>query len=755
MHEARRPTHAEGRHNGHITQLHLPPPHHLDNSQLVGPTPGDTDLLTHRPVSCSKVNTTQGEPHNPQTLAISRPQDIQPACYTQEDNNAGGAASHAQHAPPGGLIELCPSIGYSSGLDSRISAGPRPRGANTHDAEGMEPTNDCTPPQLASILKDESADHHHLGTYAQASSATPIGLPQANSTPAPCRNPPYHAWPYPAPWMDADTAALYDSARMAVLEDEPLPRLDHTTSLVIQAWESAATGHPSDEMVLRGIKRGFSTQYCGPPVLTPTAAYNHQSAVNYPAHIDAYVEKEIAEAALSGPYDKPPFTPWFVSSPMMTRDKSGGDERRVIVDLSFPEGGINQFIAPHLFDGQDAIHNLPTITSAVSTIAITPPGEIHMAVIDLSRAYRQFPVTPLDWPLLGISWRERWSFDRRLPFGCRMSSYIMQSIAEFITRALDVKRVRAYMYLDDILIISPTRIIGDRDFQTVITLLGELGLTVATHKLQPPSPVVTWLGINIDVDANQLSIPTSKLGQIKDCMARAAERSYISKKQLQRLIGLANHLAKVVRAARTFICRLLAALRASSTDRIRVTEGIKADLAWYARYLSTFNGRAIIPAERVVLRIWADACLKGAGASDGDRYYEHSFTHAFSAAHHIAQLEGLNCLAAIRVLVGKAQAGGTIEVMCDNRPSVDAFTSGRARDEVLAASARALWYHAASVDVDIRFTHVPGEEMALPDALSRASVDAAGRARADHLIRKLSLRRVRVRGADFNYKSFL
>ena len=237
-------------------------------------------------------------------------------------------------------------------------------------------------------------------------------------------------------------------------------------------------------------------------------------------------------------------------------------------------------------------------------------------------------------------------------------------------------------------------------------------------------------------------------------MAVAARRPYITLKYLQWLICLANHLAMVVRAARTFICRLLAALRAAGTSNIRVTKEVRADLAWFARYLAHYNGKAIIPVDRVVKRIWADACLKGAGSSDGDRYYEHIFFPGFAAAHHIVHLEAVNCLAAVRTFVDHTCAGGTIEVMCGNRPSVKAFTYGRAHDTVLAACARTLWYHATHTDVSLVFTHVLGEAMALPDALSRESVDAAGRAQADALISLLAHTQVSARRADFNYKSF-
>ena len=565
----------------------------------------------------------------------------------------------------------------------------------------------------------------------------------------------YKGWPFPARSVSGPTGALYDAARSAFTRDTPHPRVDHTTDLLIDIWVRESTGHPADQLVLDGLRFGFPIQYKGPPVVTPTAKYNHHSAEAYSTYVDKYMDKETSLGALDGPYEAPPFVPWFVASPLMTREKDGGDGRRIIVDLSFPEGGINKYIAPHVFNGGDATHNLPTITSAVETIAATCPGDIHLAVVDLSRAYRQFPVHPLDWPLLGIYWKGAWSFDRRLPFGSRMSSYIMQTIAEFLVRALATRGIHAHMYLDDIIIVSTSKDIAMREYRDTIKLLGDLGLTVAPNKIQPPAPAVRWLGIWIDVSLNQLSIPEGKLTQIKNCMATAARRKFITKKHLQRLIGLANHVAKIVRAARIFICRILAALRASTTDNILVTPAIRADLAWYARYLADYNGRAIIPARRVVRRVWADACLKGAGASDGSAYYEHTFTRDLAANHIIAHLEALNCVAAARTFISVADAGGTVEIFCDNRPSVDAFTSGRARDPVLAACTRALWYQAAVTDTDICFTHTPGEKMDLPDALSRAANDQVARRRADRLISSLKLVSTRPPKGAFSYSQFM
>ena len=318
-----------------------------------------------------------------------------------------------------------------------------------------------------------------------------------------------------------------------------------------------------------------------------------------------------------------------------------------------------------------------------------------MSVVDLSRAYRHFPVCPLDWPLLGIVHRDRLYFDRRIPFGSRMSSYIMQSAAQYIVRALGTRKIAAHMYLNDIIIISPTADIAKREYTQTTQLIASLGFEVAQRKLQPPSPCVKWLEIKIDIPNNQLSIPKEKVVQISRCMAAASGRATITKRHLQGVIGLANHLAKIVIAARVFICRILAALRAAQADTIQVGPHIRADLQWFKQYLESYNGRAIIPTNRVVCRIWADACLKGAGASDGSECYMHTFTQEYSEAHNINELDALNCVAAVRTFVKQAHKGGTIEVHCDNKAAVDALTSGRARDQVLAACCRAIWFHAA------------------------------------------------------------
>ena len=565
----------------------------------------------------------------------------------------------------------------------------------------------------------------------------------------------FRGWPFPAPNLGLEAARLYDITRSAKYMNHAGPKQLIKTSLVVEEWDRRATGHADDCWILGSIRYGFPIQYSGPPILETPTHYNHPSANKHADAIREYIRKETSMGALYGPFSAPPFTPWMAVSPLMTREKPDSTERRVIVDLSYPNGGINKFISPHTFNGQPAMHQLPTVDHVVKVIAQMCPGRTQLAVIDLSRAYRQFPVPPTDWPLLGISFEGAIYFDGRIPFGARMSSFAMQSVAGFITRALAKLGIKSFMYLDDIIMISNSPDLATRQYEQAIQMLTSMGLQVAHHKLQPPSREVTWLGIDISLEANTLSIPADKLKVITKCLAAAARQKKITKNHMQSILGYINHLAKVVRAARIFIARLLAALRAAKDDIIDVTTHVKADLGWFSRYLAANNARTIIPHNRTVLRIWADSSLKGGGATDGERCYAYSYPPNITAQHHITQLEALNVLAAVRTFVDTTHAAGTIEVYCDNEASIASYTSGRARDHVLAACCRAMWYHAAQTQTELVFAHTSGESMVLPDALSRSHQHPRHKAKAYILIRDLKLSEIDPSPAVFSYRSFV
>ena len=61
---------------------------------------------------------------------------------------------------------------------------------------------------------------------------------------------------------------------------------------------------------------------------------------------------ELAHGSMIDPFDLPPFMPWTQVSPMMTRPKRNSDNRRVIVNLSYPKyKGVNAGIVKGTYLG--------------------------------------------------------------------------------------------------------------------------------------------------------------------------------------------------------------------------------------------------------------------------------------------------------------------------------------------------------------------------------------------------------------------
>lgn len=218
-------------------------------------------------------------------------------------------------------------------------------------------------------------------------------------------------------------------------------------------------------------------------------------------------------------------------------------------------------------------------------------------------------------------------------------------------------------------------------------------------------------------------------------------REFITRRQLQNVIGSINHLAKAVRYARMFMNKLLDALHEARTYRIMVCDQIRADLNWFHTFLEAYIGKTFIVGGNTILTIEADSCLIGASTTDGQSRYMYTYPSAFKNTHHISQLEALNCLIAVRALVSKEHANSVIEIKCDNLPAISVFQNSCGKGKVMNAIARALWYYVARLNIEIRFTHIPGVDMYVADTLSTAPLSYENEQQA---LRVMSHRNLRI-----------
>lgn len=141
-------------------------------------------------------------------------------------------------------------------------------------------------------------------------------------------------------------------------------------------------------------------------------------------------DTELSWNAIAGPFDHPPFADDFVSSPLQTVPKRGTSTRRVVMDLSFPHGSsVNDGISQDTYLGEHFKLRLPGIDRVVEFI-LEKGRNCLIFKKDLRRAYRQFPVDPKDYNLLGFCYKGKFYFDTRCPFGLRSSAMICQRMTK-------------------------------------------------------------------------------------------------------------------------------------------------------------------------------------------------------------------------------------------------------------------------------------------------------------------------------------
>ena len=551
-------------------------------------------------------------------------------------------------------------------------------------------------------------------------------------------------WPHPAADFTlahggGKYAMIYDKVRATGLPNCMAARIPVPTHLNVDVWRRYLD-HKTDEAdLLQYIQFGFPLGYLGP--VSPTEdAQNHPSATRFPNHIDKFIHAEKEAGALIGPFPHPPFTPWVHLSPLMSRPKAESEKRRVITDLTFPnDRSVNAYIMKNSALGEVRQHTLPSVADLASALKRLGTGA-YLFTVDIARAYKNFNSDPLDWPLLCVRWNGAYYTDLSMPFGARASSCFMQRIANFVTRVLRDEGMEAMMYLDDVVVVAPDHHVATRQYDRVRAFLAELGLPEAIDKAQPPAKVVRWLGVQVNAADMTLSIPHDKVQAALDIVAKYRGARTISKRQLQSLIGTLVHVAKCVEPARIFISRLLQALRACG-DRwyIRVTDDMRADLDWFLEFLGQWNGVSLVPSPDPHKTIYVDACLTGVGASDGKTAYAARVAPDVDPVNNITEIEAANIVIALHTFVTDGDAGGHILVYCDNLPSVQALTSGRAQNPVLAECARAIWMLQAKYAIKVSYSHIAGQENQVADALSRAHTSPAYHQLASEFIKTQNL----------------
>ena len=490
------------------------------------------------------------------------------------------------------------------------------------------------------------------------------------------------------------------------------------SDLKCDTWDQLLV-HYEDSHITQFLRYGWPSSYTAdaPPT---SATHNHPSALAHPSDIDRFLEKELSKQALLGPFPDPPFSPWTQVSPLMTVPKKDSAKKRVIIDLSYPHGAsVNDGVAKNCFQGQEMSYTLPSAADLSSLILSRGPG-CFMWKADLERAYRQLRSDPLDYPLMGIRHKGLTYIDVCPSFGCRGSAAAQQRVAKAVCFLMHNKGHSCLAYVDDFCGVASTFSESLKSFTDFEALCSSLGLKLSPEKTTFPALSLEWLGFKFDAIQMSVTIPESKLQEVRELASTWLYKKTATKRELQVLAGRLLHISHCVLPARKFMARILALLRAAPpTGSIEIDCEARRDVKWFVDFAAESNGRLLITPTLPEIVIECDACLEGAGGFSDTHFYNLRFPPKETQNRHISQLEAINIVTAVNTLIPTDTTHHHVRVVTDNSASVYALNTGRTRDYVLAACSRELWLVAATQGLTITIDHAPGITLVLADALSR------------------------------------
>ena len=454
---------------------------------------------------------------------------------------------------------------------------------------------------------------------------------------------------------------------------------------------------------------------------------NHKGAKDFPRNVQEFLNKEKAYGAILGPFNTNPFACNITISPLNTVPKKGSDERRIILDLSYPKGSsINDDVSKDFYLGEKVELSYPGVDQFVEIIKFKGRNCL-LFKRDLKRAYRQIPIDPGDSSLLGYSFYGKLYFDKVLSFGLRSSAFICQRITSSVTYICKILLLLIVNYLDD-LAGADTPDKAWASFSELGNVLLYCGLEESVEKACTPSTEMVFIGILFNTETMTLKVTPERLAEIRSLVLEWLDKDMATLKELQSLLGKLNFVAHCVKPARIFICRLLNWLHRIqySSNAQPIPLEAKKDLKWWGHFLPLYNGVSMMDLED-----WSnpddilscDACLIGCGGWFEGNFFHCEFPSFIRSQNlHINALELLTIVVAVKMW-GFALKGKKVVVNCDNSTSCKVLNTGFSRDSFLQSCLREICYFAAINEFQIKANLLTSSENRLADFLSRWSLN--------------------------------
>ena len=542
--------------------------------------------------------------------------------------------------------------------------------------------------------------------------------------------------PFPCPSVSPDSTPISSLTRMN--------RRQWEFWLGQGGKESYASRFPQETArILDGIVNGVAVDFVGDRT-KPWSAPNHPIEEKWKEKINKVIADDVEALKKAGPFDRPPFEYFFVS-PIGAVPKKTPGAVRMIHDLSSgDEESVNGGI----------LHEDMSLSSfghAVRAVVKLGKG-CFLVKLDVEAAYKQVPVRPEDWHLLGFQWQGKWYYERVLPFGlrssCRLWELFATALHHILERLPNLKFVKIVIhYVDDFLFVVKLEEDARAFLHGAERVCKLLGIPMAADKREGPSTCLTFLGIELDTIDMEARLPIPKLREIHELCERWVKEERATVRELQALHGKLRFACQVVRPGRFYLRRLIDHTTAltfqhptkhlQKVARGVLPQGVREDIQWWVDFLPTWNGKSILYAlewvKAELIDLTTDACQTGFGGMYRSEWIAGRWSPSeLQCAFIVEQLSmpflEMRSLLKAAAAWGSQWAGKKITFRCDCMPVVHAITSGSSPAPALMHQLRELCALAIRYSFDFRSEHIPGVENTAADILSRDGASSQFRA---------------------------
>ena len=509
--------------------------------------------------------------------------------------------------------------------------------------------------------------------------------------------------------------------------------------LKIDNWRRLLMGYENAHIV-QFLEFGFPLGLSeSPETNLESSLQNHGSSYQYFDFMDKFIATGLDRCELTGPFEAPPFTTLHVS-PLMTAPKKPAS-RRAVFDATFGDFSLNKNTPRDSYCNTPCVYDYPSVDDFKKLVLTSGKG-CYIWKRDLSRFYLQIPLDPMEYPKVCCIWRNQLYFFVSLMFGLTHSGLQGQRVTNAVKWVhqrlgleIDGKPFNSLNYSDDIGGVESTLDRALVSFNALGTLFGDLGLEETSSKAHSPSTKMPYLGVVFDTVAMTMSIPGEKIEEIRQELSIWLKKKKVNKRGLQQLLGKLFWVARCVRYSRGFMGRLLAQLRELHQERdfrtVLMSEGCKADIRWWSRYLRKFNGvELLFPEEPQNLSLHelmcsgahvycGDAQLQGGGAFFHDEYWSQPFPDWLRNDNQPIHIKEFYVVIASSILWGQEWRGKMIYIFCDNMAVVEVLDKEKPKDPEMSRLLREFLYIVCTRGFTPIFRHVGSKVNQVADFLSR------------------------------------